>query len=156
MTGGAADAGPVASVRPVEAGDRADWAALFLDYGRFYETEFAPAVVDGVWDWLLDADHEVSCLIARSEDRTIGFAHLRRTVDTFTAGPGWHLDDLYVASEYRGRGAAAALIAAVEEAARAGGGGTLRWITAASNVRAQSLYDRLATRTTWLTYEKET
>ena len=40
--------------------------------------------------------------------------------------------------------------------AGAHGGGTLRWITAASNTTAQRLYDDVATRTTWVTYEKET
>lgn len=143
-------------VRPVEPGDRAEWAVLFTEYGRFYETEFGAEVIDGVWAWLLDPAHDVSGFVARSDDRIIGFGHLRRTVDTFTAGPGWYLDDLFVATEARGRGAAAALIEAVERAARDGGGGTLRWITADSNVRAQALYDRIATRTGWVTYERET
>jgi hypothetical protein len=31
----------------------------------------------------------------------------------------------------------------------------LRWITAADNVTAQKLYDRIATRTSWVTYERE-
>jgi len=34
--------------------------------------------------------------------------------------------------------------------------GTLRWITASDNLTAQALYDQVATRATWVTYEKET
>jgi ribosomal protein S18 acetylase RimI-like enzyme len=86
----------------------------------------------------------------------VGFAHLRRLSDTFTAGPAWSLDDLYVAPEHRGAGIARALIAACEATAHAAGGGTLRWITASDNGTAQRLYDTIATRTTWVTYEKET
>ena len=49
-----------------------------------------------------------------------------------------------------------ALLEAVADHAAANGGGTLRWITAADNERAQRVYDRLATHTTWVTYERET
>jgi hypothetical protein len=35
----------------------------------------------------------------------------------------------------------------------AGCGGSLRWITAADNERAQRAYERVATRTSWVTYE---
>ena len=86
----------------------------------------------------------------------MGFAHLRRLSDTFTAGPSWFLDDLYVVPEHRGAGVASALIERCEATAHAAGGGTLRWITASDNTTAQRLYDRVATRATWVTYEKET
>ena len=147
-------------IRPIGPGDRDAWQSLFTAYGVFYETDFSPAVLDGVWAWLMDAAHEVSALVAEIDNPDgpglVGFAHLRRLSDTFTAGPAWSLDDLYVAPEHRGAGIARALIAACEAAAHAAGGGTLRWITASDNSRAQSLYDTVATRTTWVTYEKET
>ena len=148
------------TIRPVSAGDRDAWQALFAAYGVFYETDFPPRVFDGVWAWLMDAAHDVSALVAElpgaSGPQLVGFAHLRRLQDTFTAGPAWFLDDLYVAPEHRGAGVAGALIAACEAAAHEAGGGTLRWITASDNTTAQRLYDRVATRATWVTYEKET
>lgn len=147
-------------IRPIDARDESAWRALFTAYGVFYETQFGPEVLDGVWAWLMDDAHEVSAWVADIETpegrRLAGFAHLRRLSDTFTAGPGWSLDDLYVEPEHRGAGIARSLIAACEAAARAGGGGTLRWITASDNRTAQRLYDTVATRTTWVTYEKET
>jgi ribosomal protein S18 acetylase RimI-like enzyme len=144
-------------IRAIELRDHDEWSALFTAYGVFYETDFSPAVLDGVWAWLMDADHEISALVAEADDASlVGFAHLRRLHDTFTAGPGWSLDDLYVAPESRGQGVARALIAACDAAAHAAGGGTLRWITASDNETAQRLYDTVATRTSWVTYEKET
>lgn len=149
-----------ALIRPVRPPDHEAWQALFTAYGVFYETEFSTAVLDGVWAWLMDAAHEVSALVAEVDGpggpRLVGFAHLRRSHDTFTAGPGWSLDDLYVDPEQRGAGIARSLIAACDATAHAGGGGTLRWITASDNSTAQRLYDTVATRTTWVTYEKET
>ena len=146
------------AIRPIGPDDRGAWQALFTAYGVFYETDFSPAVLEGVWAWLMDAAHEVSALVAEVDgsDGLVGFAHLRRLNDTFTAGPAWSLDDLYVAPEQRGAGIARALIAACDATAHAAGGGTLRWITASDNSTAQRLYDTVATRTTWVTYEKET
>jgi ribosomal protein S18 acetylase RimI-like enzyme len=154
------------AIRPIGPDDHHAWQELFAAYGVFYETDFTPAVFDGVWTWLMDAAHEVSALVAELDgadgaggadgSSLVGFTHLRHTHDTFTAGPAWSLDDLYVAPEHRGAGIARALIAACEATAHAAGGGTLRWITASDNTTAQRLYDAVATRTTWVTYEKET
>lgn len=147
-------------IRSIGPDDRDAWREQFTAYGVFYETAFAPAVLDGVWDWLMDAAHPVSALVAERDTPAgramVGFAHLRRQHDTFTAGPAWSLDDLYVVPEHRGAGVARALIAACGAAAHAAGGGTLRWITASGNATAQRLYDTVATRTDWVTYEKET
>jgi len=143
-------------VRAVEAKDRPEWERLFVAYGVFYETVFDADVLDGVWGWLTDDTHEVSALVAVDDSgELVGFAHYRRLADTFTAGPGWNLDDLYVAPSARGLGAATALIDAVAAHAAAHGGGTLRWITAENNHTAQRVYDRVATRATWVTYERK-
>ena len=151
-------------IRDIREGDHDDWRRLFTEYGVFYETHFSPAVLDGVWAWLMDAESEVCAVVAvdastgsaQATDTVIGFAHYRQVPDTFTAGPSWFLDDLYVEPGHRGSGAGAALIDAVAERAASDGGGTLRWITAADNATAQSVYDKLAKRTTWVTYERET
>lgn len=143
------------TIRPIAAADRDAWQRLFLAYGAFYETAFETPVIDGVWAWLMDARHPLTAFVAEIDGEVRGFAHVREQPDTFTAGPGWFLDDLYVDEELRGTGAGTALLDAVAAHATAHGGGTLRWITAHDNDRAQRVYDRLATRTSWVTYEKE-
>jgi hypothetical protein len=45
------------------------------------------------------------------------------------------------------------LINAVADVARDKGWLTLRWITADNNYRARGVYDKLATRTMWVTYD---
>ncbi len=143
-------------VRDIHEEDRNAWHRLFADYGVFYETEFTEPIRDGVWSWLMDADADVCAVVAVDQAEVVGFAHYRQLPDTFTAGTQWFLDDLYVRPESRGSGAATALIAAVEERAASDGGGTLRWITDVGNSTAQSVYDKIATRTSWVTYEKQT
>jgi ribosomal protein S18 acetylase RimI-like enzyme len=143
-------------VRDIRELDHDAWRELFRDYGVFYETEFSDLVLDGVWAWLMDAESDVCAVVAVSQGTVVGFAHYRNLPDTFTAAHAWFLDDLYVAPEYRGGGAATALIEAVAERAASDGGGTLRWITASDNATAQRVYDKVATRTSWVTFERET
>ncbi len=90
-------------VRPVEARDRERWESLFLAYGVFYEEDFPPATIAGVWTWLMTPDHPVRCFVAELEGHVVGFAHLRFQHDTFTAGAGWFLDDLFTDPVARGQ-----------------------------------------------------
>ena len=136
-------------IREIAAGDHDAWAALFLAYGEFYETSFSVEVVESTWRRLLDSTAGVDALVAEVDGAVVGFAHYRSHPDTFSTGRDWFLDDLFVSSQARGEGLATALIEHLKGIAD----GTLRWITAESNTTAQSVYDKVATRTTWVTYE---
>lgn len=142
-------------IRLVEPQDKDSWAKLFVAYGEFYETAFSEQVLEGVWSWLMEENHPVRGFVAELDGRLVGFAHLRRHPDTFEARDSWFLDDLFTEPESRGAGVASALIDTLSGYAHARGGGTIRWITAADNDRAQRLYDRIATKTAWVMYEKE-
>jgi GNAT superfamily N-acetyltransferase len=141
------------SVRPVEPRDAGAWRRLFRDYGIFYETSFDDAQLDHVWALLTTEGSGVDALVAEVDGAVVGIAHYRSHPDTFSTGNDWYLDDLFTDPSARGTGVASALIERLSELARATGPGTLRWITAEDNVTAQRVYDRLAKRTTWVTYE---
>jgi len=142
-------------IRAIQPSDKAQWARLFVAYGVFYETAFTQEIVDGVFAKLVGDTTEIQGLVALNDDKVVGFALYRALYDTFTDGPAWHLDDLFVDPAARGTGVATDLIEAVTIVARENGGGTIRWITAADNETAQRVYNKLATRKTWVTYEKE-
>lgn len=140
-------------VRAIEPRDEQTWRRLFRDYGAFYETSFDDAQLDHVWSLLLDPAGRVDALVAERDGIVVGIAHYRSHPDTFSTGNDWYLDDLFTAPEARGTGVGTALLEHLTALARATGPGTLRWITADDNTTAQRVYDRLATRTTWVTYE---
>lgn len=140
-------------VRPIAPGDEDAWRRLFRDYGVFYETHFETPVLDHVWGLLHAEDGGVDALVAEVDGEVVGIAHYRSHPDTFGTGRDWYLDDLFVDPSARGGGAATALIEHLTALAKAKGPGTIRWITAEDNERAQRVYDRLAKRTTWVTYE---
>ena len=141
-------------IRPLEPRDAVAWRALFVAYGTFYETTFSDDVLDRVWAQLVADGSGIDAFVAEDEGGLVGFAHFRSHPDTFSGHRDWYLDDLFVDPTARGGGIATALIGRITEIARATSpGGVLRWITAADNVRAQRVYDRIAARTSWLTYE---
>jgi len=142
-------------IRPISSDDRAQWEELFLAYGVFYHSAFTPEILEGVWQWLVNQDHPVSGFVAESDGVLLGFAHLREHPDTFEAASSWFLDDLFTRPSSRGLGVATALIEALSSHIASRGGGALRWITAADNTPARSVYDQLATQTSWVMYEKE-
>ena len=73
---------------------------------------------------------------------------------TWDTRPVWYLQDLFVAPQARGSGAARALIEGAAEDARAQGCTLVYWQTQEFNGAARSLYDTLAARTSFVVYEK--
>jgi GNAT superfamily N-acetyltransferase len=145
---------PPVRVVAVAAEHRADWDRLYAGYAAFYRVEQTAAMRDTVWGWLLDPAHEVSGLVAvEPGGQVVGLAHFRPFARPLAAAVGGFLDDLFVSPDARGSGTAQALIQAVAEVGRGRGWSVIRWITAEDNYRARAAYDRLATRTKWVTYD---
>jgi GNAT superfamily N-acetyltransferase len=144
------------TITALAARHRADWDRLYAGYAAFYKVEQTPEMRARVWGWIMDPAHEVNALVAEDADgRAIGLAHYRPFARPLAAGTGGFLDDLFVDPAQRGRRIADALIEAVAEIGRQRGWGVLRWITADDNYRGRGVYDRLATRTMWITYDRK-
>ena len=144
---------PAVSVRPLDPADESRWRVLFRGYREFYRLEASEDVVSRVWGWLTDPEHECQALVAESEDGIVAIAHYRRFSRPSTGTVGIWLDDLFTDPEARGRGAARALIRQLTKIAGSEGRSVVRWITADDNHQAQALYDQVATRTHWVTYD---
>ena len=143
-------------IRPVADEDFFGWLPLFAAYCRFYDTELDDAKALIVWTWIRDEEHPLRAVVAvDGEDTPVGLAHFRVVPDTLQATAGMYLDDLYVDEAARGTGVGRALIEFVHARSLEVGTGGLSWITAADNADAQRLYDELATRTSWVTYEMD-
>ncbi len=107
-----------------------------------------------VWEWLLDPRHPVAGLVADdAELGLVGIAHYRPFPRPLSATTGCFLDDLFVSPHARGRGVATVLLEHLAQLAADHGRSVVRWITAADNQAAQHVYDRAATRTSWVTYD---
>ena len=140
-------------IRKPQAEDFAAWATLYAGYAAFYGVTQTDEMRARVWSWLQDGGHPVQGLVAAEGGRLIGLAHFRPFSRPLSATTGGFLDDLFVDPVARGSGAAASLIAAVKAEGQAQGWSVIRWITADDNYRARTLYDRVAERTKWVTYD---
>lgn len=140
-------------IRRPEAGDFDAWSRIYAGYAAFYRVEQTEGMWARVWSWIHDPGHEVEGLVAEVDGILVGLAHFRGFARPLSASVGGFLDDLFVDPEARGTGAAKALIGAVEAEGRKRGWTVLRWITAENNYRARGVYDQVATRTPWVTYD---
>lgn len=154
MSAGAKDAGHWL-VRPVEVADRDAWERLFRGYAVFYERDVTDEQLERVWSWI-HTDRKLIGLLAvpaAGAGEPAGLAHLREWIRPLRATDNGYLDDLFVDPAQRGTGVVDALFAAIDAMAIERGWEAVRWTTADNNHRARSVYDRVATRTMWITYD---
>ena len=141
------------TIRPTAPADEARWKELFRAYREFYRLEPSEEIVSRVWSWITDPDHEVQSLVAEADGTIVGIADYRRFSRPSTGSVGIWLDDLFTDPQARGRGPGRALISRLQEIAAVEGCSVVRWITADDNAQAQVLYDDVAKKTNWLTYD---
>jgi ribosomal protein S18 acetylase RimI-like enzyme len=152
---GVAVAAPAAiTVRPLEQGDFFAWYELFLGYAEFYDTPLQDDRAMRAWAWLHGDGATVRGYVAVDESgKVLGLAHILEFTRVLENDRGLYLEDLFVAKEHRGKGVATALINHLKQEARERGFGVVRWITAEDNAVARKLYDSLAEKTPWVTYD---
>ena len=130
------------------------WRQLYEGYASFYRVPMDDAIAGRLWSWIHDPAHVVEAFLARDETGTpIGLAHFRAMPRPLGGNEIGFLDDLFVDPAHRGGAVARLLLEAVAAEAARRGWAKVRWITADDNYRARTLYDRVATRTMWITYE---
>jgi len=146
-------------VRHVALDEFDAWSRLFRGYADFYHWPTSDDHQRQIWSWIHD-DHSVEALVAVPVDdagdetgEPQGLAHLRQWVRPLRGVIAGYLDDLFVAPELRGTGAVEALFTEINRLAVQRNWSIVRWTTADDNYRARAVYDQLATRTTWITYD---
>lgn len=137
-------------VRPVQEADRERWAELYRGYAAFYEVP--PPDLDHLWS-RITVRGELECFVAELDGDVVGLAHLRAFARPLEGDWGGFLDDLFVDATRRGSGAGVALLEHLRSLAEQRGWGVVTWITGADNQVAQRLYDRVAERQAWVTYD---
>jgi GNAT superfamily N-acetyltransferase len=127
---------------------------LMRAYCKFYEVAPSEEALLSLSRALIaDPEREGVQLIAREGGDAVGFATIYWSWATTIAARIGVMNDLFVAPDARGSGAADALIRACVDECRQHGAAELTWQTARDNARAQRVYDRIgATRSEWVDY----
>lgn len=138
-------------IAPLRAEDRAEWEILARGYKAFYADPIPDEDYARTWA-LLMAGGPVHGLAARIDGRMAGITHYMFHPHTWR-GEVCYLQDLFTATEQRGKGVARALIDAVGEAARERSAAACYWLTKEDNLTARALYDRIARFKGFLRYD---
>lgn len=135
-------------------GDLEELLPLLRAYCDFYEVSPSDDALLSLARALIgDPEREGVQLIARADGNPVGFATVYWSWATTIAARIGVMNDLYVAPEARGTGAADRLIDACADECRRHGAAELAWQTAQDNARAQRVYDRVgAIRSEWVDY----
>lgn len=143
------------TIRPLAAADEAEWRRLWTGYLEFYESSVSEEVYRTTFARLLGGDeHDYHGLIAEQDGKPIGLTHYLFHRHCWRVENVIYLQDLFVDPEARGTGAGRALIEAVYAAGDAAGCPTVYWMTQEFNTTARQLYDRIATVTPFIKYQR--
>ncbi len=143
------------TVRPIVGGDIDGWLPLWKGYLDFYRETLDDEVTRHTFERLSRQRDDVFGFVAQSRaDALVGIAHGLLHPSTWSSSPSCYLEDLFVAPGARGSGVARALVEAVAEEACRRGAVKLYWHTQEYNGPARSLYDQLATRVSFVVYER--
>ena len=140
-------------IRKIQLKDKKQWKKLYKGYANFYKVEMNNKILQTVWNWLHDKNHEVEGLVYEVDENIVGLAHYRRMPSPLRGQYIGFLDDLFVDPDHRGKGIGEKILKELKIISKSKGWNLTRWITRDDNVRAKSLYDRLAEKTTWDLYE---
>ncbi|MBL4615646.1 MAG: GNAT family N-acetyltransferase [Magnetovibrio sp.] len=140
-------------IRNLKTEDETRWRKLWDGYCRFYDASVSADITNATWARLLDKDSAIFGLVAEVAGEVVGFTNCVLHDNTWSTKPVCYLEDLFCAPEARGQGVGRALVEAVQQMGRDEGWRHVYWRTDAGNVTAQSLYNKLAKRTDWVTYE---
>ena len=140
-------------VRCIKFKDKEDWQNLYNGYAEFYKVEMTQTILNTVWSWLTDEQHELNGLVCEFEEKIVAFAHYRRMPRPLRGKYIGFLDDLFVSPDYRGLKIGEKLILKLGKISKEKRWGLVRWMTHNNNIRAKSLYDRVSNKTNWEVYE---
>ncbi len=146
------------TIRTAAKEDFPQWERLWNGYNAFYgragETALPLEITNTTWARFFDAYKPMHALVAESSNGLLGLAHFLFHRSTIQLAPTCYLQDLFTATEARGKGVGRALITAVYERAAAAGCPRVYWQTHETNSVAMRLYDALAERSGFIVYRK--
>ena len=66
------------TIREIQLKDKKKWEKLYKGYADFYKVEMNDKILQTVWSWLHDKNHEVNGIVYEVDNKVVGLAHYRR------------------------------------------------------------------------------
>lgn len=142
-------------IRPLTAGDKAQWRELWAAYLAFYSTTLGASTYDTTFARLIDADNRTfQALVAEVDGLLVGLVHFIFHGHNWREEDVVYLQDLFVHQSQRQRGIGRHLIEHVYKVADEDGCPSVYWLTQEYNVDARTLYDQVAEVTPFIKYTR--
>ena len=141
------------SIRDLLPKDKDQWEKLYRDYANFYKVEMNDKILNTLWNWVNDKNHEIEAIVYEVDGNIVAFAHYRRMPRPLKGQDIGFLDDLFVDPDYRGQKIGEKILNELKKISKTKKWNLIRWITQDDNIRAKSLYDKVAEKTSWDLYE---
>jgi len=91
------------SVREIQLKDKEQWQELYKGYANFYKVEMNNQILETVWSWLHDKNHELNGIVYEIDENIVALAHYRRMPRPLKGKDVGFLDDLFVEPIHRGK-----------------------------------------------------
>ena len=140
-------------IRLIQSKDKERWKKLYIGYADFYKVEMNDKILEIVWEWLNDINHELKGIGYETDGKIVGLAHYRKLLSPLKGKYIGYLDDIFVDPEYRGQKIGEKLLNKIKEISKANDWNLVRWQTDEDNSTAKKLYDKVATKTKKNVYE---
>ena len=140
-------------IREISIKDKESWRKLYKGYANFYKSTINDIILDTVWSWLMDKNHEVKGIVYEIDGNIIALAHYRAMPRPLKGKYIGFLDDLYVDPAYRNQKIGQKLMNEINVISKSEKWDLVRWITRQDNIKAKSLYDKISEKTNWNVYE---
>ena len=140
-------------IRKIKLDDKEEWEVLYRGYADFYKVEMNDKILNTVWEWIHDKNHDVSGLVYIQNNKIVGLAHYRRMPSPLRGKYIGFLDDLFVDPKHTRNGFGEQIIKELNEISKKNNWDLVRWITRDNNAIAKSLYEKLSKKTNWEVYE---
>ncbi len=142
-------------IRPLCSRDETQWRALWRGYLEFYETSVPDLIYTTTFTRLIDPNRtQQNAFVAERDGNLVGLVHIVWHAHNWRLEDVCYLQDLYVDPNSRGTGVGRALIEAVYTAADENGTPSVYWMTQDFNETARLLYDRIASLTPFIKYQR--
>ena len=140
-------------IRKISIEDKENWKKLYKGYADFYKSTINDIILDTVWSWLMDKNHEVKGIVYEIDGNLTALAHYRAMPRPLKGKYIGFLDDLYVDPTYRNQKIGQKLMNEIKVISKSEKWDLVRWITHQDNIKAKSLYDKISEKTIWEVYE---
>jgi len=143
------------TIRHLQASDETQWRRLWKLYLEYYETELPEEIYRSSFARMLSGEaNEYRGLLAFRGSQPIGLAHYLFHRSGWQIENVCYLQDLFVDKSERGKSVGRALIEAVYARADEAGCPEVYWMTQHFNEAGRRLYDRVATLSPFIIYER--